>query len=181
MSFSQFRSAVTTWHRNVRNLTIGVARGMSVDIYHNIVRISPQFSGDYTANWRYSVGSIDKRFEPVVHFGSQRDSSGHLPRFLSVPKYAGHEAAIEVAYHRNKGNESRFRELGQTIFISNSAVHDEAYAFLIEEGKIKFRPGTGNAPGVVRRALAMTIGEYGTIIGKNEAMRLTGMTLGGYV
>jgi hypothetical protein len=134
------------------------SRGLGVMLFKGALNYSPQFSGDFTANWKFAVNWIDTSFKADI-FPAAVDTSekilwgdsrrgGYVKRKrLPVGGFLkGSTPAMNYAIAANKGRDKGFK-LGDTINISNSAVHDEPYAMLIEENQIKFRPGNSGIPG----------------------------------
>lgn len=145
-----------------------VTRGLSVVLFKGVLRNSPQFSGDFTANWKYALNTVDASFTPNVFpdavgvsekimWGDARRGGYLKVKRTAVSFIAGSSPAINHAMAANKGKAAAFR-LGDTINISNSAYHDEAYAMLIEDNAIKFRPGNTGVP--ARRAAATLLTTY---------------------
>lgn len=174
--FAQAMAAIDQWLEDVDVLAAGVARGLSVELFNEAVKNSAQYSGDFASNWRYSVGHIDTTFVPLMATHPGRQEHGHLERFLIEPRIQGDARAIRWAKAGNAGKDLAFTKLGQTAYISNSAVHDEPYAWLIEENQIKFRTGNSGAP--LSRALKKVEGQYGATISRTEALRLISTHIG---
>ncbi len=174
-NFAQFSAQVDDWLAGTRELAKDVARGLSVKLFYGVLSRSPQFSGDYAANWQYSTGLPNSTFRGGL-FPDQKVRIGEYGR-ISGPtsaKSTGHPEAIAYAISNNAGRDAAAK-LGVPIFISNSAQHDDAYAWLIENNQIKFRPG--NAGAVARLSAAEVIGRYAHI-GKAEAIALSAARIG---
>ena len=98
------------------------AKGMAYEALELALEVSAQSTGDFAANWNLSMGHPDTTF---VKFGGAR------------AQYQIRDApALMEARSKNSGKLGGF-VAGTTIFLSNAAAHDQAYAVLIEEGKIK--------------------------------------------
>lgn len=184
-NFAQFTKQVESWFSDVEALAVGVARGLSVELFHRALEYSPQFSGDFAANWRYAVDRIDTTFRPLdaipsstaVPFG--RSEHGWLPRMVlddDGSRRMGSPEAIEEGRRRNAGKERSLVSLGQTAYISNTSWHDEYYAMLIENNQIRFRPG--NVGGTGKRAMNAVSVQYGKVLGRAEALELRLKTIG---
>lgn len=174
-SFAQFSAKIDDWLLGVDRMAVGVARGLSVKLFYKLLNHSPQFSGDYAANWQYSIGLPNSTFRTGL-FADQKVRIGEYGRISGATsnKSAGHPEAIAYAVANNAGRDAAVK-LGVPIFISNSAQHDDAYAWLIENNQIKFRPG--NAGAVARLSAAEVIGRYAHI-GKAEAIALSAARIG---
>jgi hypothetical protein len=170
---AEFSAKVDAWLKGVNELTVGVARGLSVEVFNIVLSKSAQYSGDFASNWKYSVGAPNYSFEESHLMGKGEYGRGFTP-FIE-----GHPIAMAKAQSLNAGADLQFTKLGQTIYISNSAHHDDAYAWEIEKGtagRIKFRQGNQGKP-LSRTLDAMTL-KYGTGIGTFEATRLAERHIG---
>lgn len=131
----QFTAAVDAWLLATEQHIADVARGIAVETFDTMLRISPQYSGDFVANWNVSVDQPDESFR---QFRTFQDS--HKAPFIGGDAEAQAEAKL-----RNRGRADGFT-LGQTIYITNASVHaGDYYAGLIEDNQIKFRPGNAGA------------------------------------
>jgi hypothetical protein len=89
-------------------------------------KISPTYSGDFSESWNVSVGQPDTSFVNTQRLqGAPIDKwSGVMGNFSMPIGFLGRYSP----------------ELpSQPIYLSNSASHDEPYAWKIESGKINFR------------------------------------------
>lgn len=129
--------------------SMDISNGVAVTLFYQLLQNSPQFSGDFAANWRYSINSPDTTFESTAEDWKEKVADNSFQAFK-----AGYEEAISKAVARNKGKDTGY-VLGDTFFLSNSAVHDEPYALKIEQGEIKFREG--NQGYVMARSIEETI------------------------
>lgn len=128
-----FAGQLAQWAEGVREQMAQAARGLALEALREITEQSPQYSGDFAANWKLSVGAPNFSFQ------------GQLFSLTGGPRLMGDREAIEYAWANNQGALNGFR-LGDTIYLANSAEHDQAYAWRIEDNKIKFRPGNKGAP-----------------------------------
>lgn len=155
------------WEAEVYDLTLQVYVGLSVKLFSTIVNGSAQYSGDYAANWKLSVGKPNYTFTPYALGEPQiQVVNGRLAAAGSKRKM-GHSQAIAYAFAGAAGTLAG-AALNEDIFITNSAAHDEPYAWLIENGVIKFRQG--NQGKTVSRALG-SLSKY-AVISRAEAQRL---------
>lgn len=111
---------------------------------------SPQFSGDFAANWRVSVNGVDTSFvsDALGQSGLTVGKFGHLER-ANVHKQ-GDVEAINYAFSHG-GPVINQAHLGDYITIANSAKHDTSYAWKIENNFIKFRPENAEGGRVIDR------------------------------
>lgn len=148
----------------VRGTAEAVTKGLVFRMLNTILYNSPQFSGDFAANWRISIGTPDYTFEPI----SIGDIFHFMPRG-SNPRKQGDPVPINKSLARMPAL-AGFK-LGQVIWLTNSAYHDESYAILIEENRINFRPENPSGGRVVAKAIQMVQSRYSRI-SKNDAMTL---------
>lgn len=154
-----FNAQVTSWFDSVAKATEEAAVGLAKEVFETVLEESPQFSGDFTANWKVSVDAP----APVSSF---------IPGAVTKVEVGAYGMASITAFKRGDPEAIEFAKthaawqtikLGQRIFISNSAHHDEDYAWKIEDGSIKFRPVNAGAGAVAKRSVAMVIAKYKTI------------------
>ena len=103
---------------------------------------SPQYTGDFAANWRAAVNSVDDAFiyHAVYQYGQ------------TEPFKQGDRPAISYAIDRN-AYLIQEAELGDYVTIANSATHDVPYAWKIESNQINFRPENYEGGRVIFRFL----------------------------
>lgn len=121
------------WVEQVRADAADAAAGLAYTALREVAQMSAQYSGDFAANWKLAVGSPDYSFQ------GQLFSLAHGPRIM------GDAQAIDYALDHARGKLAGMK-LGDTLYLANSAAHDEAYAWKIEDNRIKFRPGNKGAP-----------------------------------
>lgn len=156
----EFDASVQGWFKAVSGAFAEAAQGLAKETLNIVLEESPQFSGDFTANWKVSVGAPDTSFTIGVirpRVAQYPDSDGLLN---VVPFKRGDREAIDYA-KRHAAWETI--KLGQHIFLSNSANHDENYAWKIEDGSIKFRSVNSGAEAVARRSARMVLAKYASI------------------
>jgi hypothetical protein len=168
---TQFKSAIDGWLVSSSKLAVGVARGISIEMLEYAATFSPQFSGDMAGNWKYSVGVPDTSFDELdlldqAHTETNSYIMGMMP-------------AINHTMQANVGKDKAFNTLGQVAYISNTAYHDEYYAWLVEEDRIKFRDG--NMGHVAQRTINKMQERLPVNIGKVLAQNLASKTIGGWV
>ena len=171
-SVDNFIASIRKWQAGRQIVAAEVARGISAVAFNHIVRISPQYSGDFAANWNYAFGQPSTAFTPgalsprpaakerLIYRTVKRGSS-LIVRSRGAKdslRIAGDPEAINYAYQRNRGADVGFT-LATVAYISNSAVHTEPYAWKIENGKIRFR--SGNKGHVRRETVAYIQRVYG--------------------
>lgn len=168
-NLDQVLKQLEDWESAVYVMATEVFRGISVRMFHTALEHSPQFSGDFAANWRYSLKQPDVSFDAnLFSLPTQKNDPGEYGRRNVVAFHRGSQQAIQHAKTYNAGREMSFK-LGDDIFISNSAVHDDPYAKMIWEGKIKFREV--NQPMDLVPRLQDLMRSY-QVIGKTEARKL---------
>lgn len=179
-NFDQFSKQIDDWLRDAETLAVHVARGLSAEVFELVLQMSPQYSGDFAGNWKYSVGSPDRSFSKLGLMTKKRShDTGPATWSRNVPFITGSILAIKVARTLNAGEDLGLIRLGQTAYISNSAYHTDAYAWEIENNEIMFRAGNYGMVGV--RVFSLLDSKYAGGIGKIDAIRLSRMNVGDWV
>lgn len=162
----KFDAAVKAWFASVETASAAVAVGLARRVFDKVLIESPQYSGDFAANWKVTIDAP----APASAFNADAvakkrhgypDATG-IHEF--TPFKRGDPEAI--AYAKAHATWASIK-LGQSIFISNSAEHDELYAWQIEHGIINFRPVNVGAGAVGRRSVAF-VGHRFPVIGKSQ-------------
>lgn len=160
----KFDAAVKAWFASVETASAAVAVGLARRVFDKVLIESPQYSGDFAANWKVTIDAPASDFNADAVDKKRRgypDATG-INEF--TPFKRGDPEAI--AYAKAHAAWTPIK-LGQSIFISNSAEHDEKYAWQIEHGIIKFRPVNAGAGAVGRRSVAF-VGHRFPVIGKSQ-------------
>lgn len=127
-------AAIDKWLMDAEHLAIEAAIGLAYKAFDVVLSTSPQYSGDFVANWKLSVGAPNVSFQPGVFpemaYPVDRDKQ---------PFKRGDTAAIMHAITASNGALSSAK-LGDTLWLANSAQHDDLYAWKIEDNLIRFRP-----------------------------------------
>lgn len=167
---------IRAWSAKAEKLATDVARGLGIDAFRHVLEISPQYSGDFAANWKYSLNFVDTTFDVGVVTPSNK-YKGHAQNFRAEYAFSqGDWPARNYALAANAGRASAF-QLGDTAYISNSSEHDEPYAWLIEKNKIRFRPENSAYGGeTVQQTVEYLRGRYSDIT-LSQARRLASMGL----
>ena len=151
---TEFLRQVNQWVSAVRKDAETLAEGLAYKMLTHILQNAPQFSGDFAANWNVSVGSPNYTF--VVGKVNERRDAQYRGRY-EEPDYpqATFKRHDLPAIHAALEGWSKLGDfkLGQTLFLANGAEHDEPYAMLIEDEKIKFRPENVGGGRLVARAV----------------------------
>jgi len=160
---------VDAWLATCTDLATEVAKGYVSETYHYILETSPQFSGDFVANWNLSLMLPDNSFvhlHPVSSFA-----------WFRSPRYGeGDREAIDKALSRARAAFDGFR-LGVPVFFTNASAHDdEPYALKIEANTIEFRPVNVSGGAVMYRAQSVMRLRYNQI-GPTGAAQLMGVKL----
>jgi hypothetical protein len=148
-----FNATVNQWLGNVEKAAAEAAVGLAKQVFNQILYTSPQYSGDFVANWKVGYGSVDSSFQGRVFNAELYNADEPFKR--------GDTKAIRHA--QANANWRPLTKLGQSIFLSNSAAHDEPYAVKIEQGMIKLRSVNAGAAHVVRRAVTAYSNRYAKI------------------
>lgn len=145
-----FDATVQRWFADVEKAAAEAAVGLAREAFDQLLETSPQFSGDFVANWKVSKSPGDPGFEV--------DAVGGFNR--AAPYKMGDSPAMSYARANAKWPKIK---LGESVYLSNSAKHDEPYAFKIERGQINLRDVNKGAAHVVSRAVLHTSFTYQNI------------------
>lgn len=155
-----FDATVRGWFEAVEDVAAEAAVGLAKDVFDKVLDESPQSSADFVANWRVSLNVPDPTFTlgvikpPVKPYAN--DVGIHEDALFGKGSPEG------IAYAKSHAVWPKMK-LGDKIFISNSASHDEDYAMKIEDGKVKFRPINQGSDHVAARSLNFVAHRYPTI------------------
>lgn len=164
-NLDQVIKQVDEWEAQVNQLVTDAAKGLSIALFKYAVQISPQYSGDFAANWKLNLNTVDTSAE----LGLFRVLGSDNRPFRSE----GHKEAVQYALNANRGRAAPFK-LGDSVFISNSSDHGEDnYTFRIWDNTIKFRPVNR---GQIQRRLDDFMARY-AVIDYATARRLAKETL----
>lgn len=143
-----FDASVKTWFGNVRQAAQEAAAGLAEVALQEIVEESPQYTGDFVAGWEVGFNSPPHIWRPPKILNQKMIKAGVVDPFQK-----GDIPAIEYALSKAQPRfaAAKREPLGTSIYLSNSAHHDEDYAWKIENGEIAFRPVNQNADRVVQR------------------------------
>lgn len=181
-NLDSFDRSVEQWFSEVQKATEEASVGLAKRVFQKLVEGSPQFSGDFAANWKVGFGYVDQSFQMDAlpkSFSSHTDHTG-IPSF--EPFSRGDREAIDYA---NRHAKWKKLELGQSIFLSNSAFHldkeegfsgvIDLYGWKIENNQIKFRPGNRGAGAIAARSVYGVATKYSSINGARlELLRRLG-------
>ena len=162
-NLSEVNSKVKAWFGAVEDAARDAVVGLAKEVLDNALINSPQYSGDYTASWRVTSKVIDYTYEKDAIPGAARWNQGSGG---PEPFGRGDQQAIDFALKHNAMVWPTIK-LGQTVFISSSAKHDEFYAWKIEKGQIKLRPENAGAVAIYARA-ARHVGHRYNFIGGSQ-------------
>ena len=146
-----FDAAVKSWFAAVEEAVAEASVGLAHEAFEQILETGPQFSGDFVANSRVSIGSPDTTFEEGLGGGTVAD-----------PFKMGDPDAQDAARSRATWETP---ELGQSVFISSTAKHDEFYLHKVENGEIALRDVNRGADHIYHRARDHVAHRY-TNVGK---------------
>jgi hypothetical protein len=133
---------IDAWLAAVERETLLIAINMMWVMLGKATLVSPQYSGDFVANFQFSIGTPSRRFTEGIFPGKAFPSDSPFQR--------GDTPAVQYALDSNTG---RFNgaKLGQTLWLSNSALHHDLYAWKIEDGLLKLRPVNYGGHGPLRQ------------------------------
>lgn len=160
VGLDRFNAEVKAWIDSVKAAAQGSAAGLGQVALTYILEEGPQFSGDFVAGWEVGYNVPVNIWRPPQSGGAAAIKKG-----LADPLEKGDPYAIDYALNKAmpRFEAAAKQPLGTPIFLSNSAVHDDAYAWEIEKGTIKFRPENPDAAHLVTRSVDYVGRRFGTI------------------
>lgn len=160
VGLDRFDATVKAWFKNVESTTQAAAAGLGYVALTYILEEGPQYSGDFVAGWEVGFNVPSRIWRPPQSGGARRIKKG-----IDEPRAKGDPYSIDYALAKAapRLEAAGKQPLGTPIFLSNSARHDEYYAWDIELGSINFRPENPDAAHLVERSVAHTSRVYGKI------------------
>ena len=160
VGLEQFDASVKTWFGNVRQAAQEAAVGLAEVALVRILEESPQYTGDFVAGWEVGFNAPPHIWRPPKILNQKMIKAGVVDPFEKgdtvAIDYALSKAAPRFAAAKKEPLGLPGSPHGTSIYLSNSAHHDEDYAWKIENGEINFRPVNQNADRVVQRAALFT-------------------------
>lgn len=164
---SKFTDQIAGFIAQTKRAAQEAAVGLAETALNEILYQSPQYSGQFVANWQLTpyTPSFVAHDDPLKFY--QKEANASLRGDEVEPYEKGDEEAIDFAKTHAVAGAARARKapLGTPIFLSNSSSHEEAYAWKIENGQIDFRPVNPNADRVVQRGAFFVRNRYKHIDG----------------
>lgn len=164
VGLEKFDADVGAWFGAVGQAAQEAAAGLAEVALQRVLDESPQYSGDFVSGWQVSFNSPSSIWRPAKLINQKQISAGTVEPYQKGDKPAI-EYAMKKAWPRLAA--ARAQPLGTSIYLSNSAVHDEPYAWKIEEGSIDFRSVNPNADRVAERGVLFTRNRF-KYIGKPQ-------------
>lgn len=148
---------IDKWMADVEAEYLRIAVALMRMMLSQSLKYSPQYSGDFAANWNLSVNLIDVTFNEGV-FPSKRFP---VPDGQE-PFQRGDAPAISYAFKANDGKLGSAK-LGDTLWLANSAAHHDLYAWKIEDNLIKLRPVNFGGEGPLGKVKAHMLAHFSRI------------------
>ena len=149
-NLASFDASVQRWFKAVEDAAAEAAVGLAHEAFEQILETSPQYSGDFVANWQVSKSPVAGAFVANA-VGGYKEGVGGANK-LNPLFHIGSTPAM--VYARSKANWPKIK-LGESIYLHNNAEHSAPYAKRIEDGYVKLRDINEGASHVVRRAISM--------------------------
>lgn len=145
---------IDAWEKQVEQECIRIAILLTSIAFGRAVGSSPQYSGDFAANWRLSVNKIDVAFQSGIFPDKQFPTENPFQR-----------GDTEAVYYALNGNLGKLENasFGDTLWIANSSQHDDLYAWKIEDNLIRLRPQNFGGDGPIRGVKEYMKASFGTI------------------
>ena len=159
IGLDKFNADVTAWFASVESAAAEAAVSIAKDGFEQIIEGLPQYSSDMVSNVNVSVGAPDGSFTPGL--GGNRLAGDPVGGKVSfVPSQRGDTQGMEIARARAKFPKIT---LGQSVFVSSNASHDEPYSVAVEEGLVNLRPVNQGADHTFRKTLVRLGNTYSHI------------------
>lgn len=164
LNLDSFDETVQRWFSKVETAAAEAAVGIAREAFEQILETSPQYSGDFVANWKVSKSATDSSFTPDALGGYKPNLLGR--NTMSPLFQMGSTPAMSYARANAKWPKL---VLGESIYLHNSAKHDhsDSYAYRVENGSIQLRPENAGASHVVARAVGIIGFTYHNISAAN--------------
>jgi len=173
-NMTEVQGDMAKWLVAVKDQAEKCQKGLTAFSFLYMVRTGPQWSGDYVANLRLSKGAPDSTFTPgAVH---PEASTPYHFRSIKYPYGEGSREAIGYA-KRNAAAVFSSIKLGDLVFISSSAEHDQTYGPLIEGNVLNFRSANPSRGAVMARTARQVKLAYSKI-SESQAQALGFFNLG---
>ena len=161
---------ISRWLKSKEDDALKTARGLAAVKLATLIKHSPQYSGDFAANWNYSINSVDTSYDErqVV-----QKSDGEPYEQFDRP-------AINLGLAKNSGKDNGLK-LGDTVYISNFSTHTERgmqneYYKWILDGTLPLRDV--NTKVTLRAAMQRYNDKYGKRLYSYELGNLKGRRAG---
>lgn len=144
-NIDKFFSEIDHWEKQVAREYELIAIGMMKVMLGKALQTSPQYSGDFVANYKLSINKVDTSFKEGVFPDRMFPTENPFQRKDSQ--------AIRYAIAANDGKLSGAK-VGDTLWLANSANHHDLYAWKIEDNLVKLRPVNYGGEGPLRQVRA---------------------------
>ena len=164
LNLDSFDETVQRWFSKVETAAAEAAVGIAREAFEQILKTSPQYSGDFVANWKVSKSATDSSFTPDALDGYKPDMFGRN----TLPPLFQMGSTPAMSYARANAKWPKIN-LGESVYLHNSAKHDydDFYADRVEKGLIRLRPENAGASHVVARAVGIIGFTYHNISAAN--------------
>lgn len=118
---------ISRWLKRKDKDALKTARGLAAIKLATLIKHSPQYSGDFAANWNYSINTVDKSY----------DEDQVVQKATGEPYEQFDRPAINLGLAKNRGKDNGLK-LGDTVYISNFSTHrnggfrDEYYKWILD-------------------------------------------------
>jgi len=88
-NINSWRTKTQSMKDRIKSSATSYVQRQVLTVLKEAVRVSPQWSGNYAANWKLEVNRQQGHYDPIFKQANWQD--------IRPPKYAGHPAAIAAA------------------------------------------------------------------------------------
>lgn len=118
---------ISRWLKSKEDGALEIARGLAAAKLATLIKHSPQYSGDFAANWNYSINVVDRSY----------DEDQVVQKATGEPYEQLDRPAINLGLAKNRGKDNGLK-LGDTVYISNFSTHrngglrEEYYKWILD-------------------------------------------------
>jgi hypothetical protein len=158
-NLDQAFSVVDDWLKDVEVLVAQVAVDLGQYLLRTVLESSPQYTGDFTANWKLYVNTVTAEQDFIGGIFNKEFPD-------DTPFKRGDSPAINYALSMNKGRGAGMK-IGDTLWLANAAKHVDLYAWKVENGTLRLRPENFGGHGPLRKAKLFVTAQFSEITKHN--------------
>lgn len=150
-NIAQVQKDLDAWIKGFEKESVAIVKNYAAQTFHILLGRSPQFSGDFVANWNISLNVPDTSFRRFKATRTDPMKRGRSFDTADMNYKRGDKPAMTEAKMRNEGALQGYIH-GDRIVMTNASFHNfgrsekrDYYAKAIEADHIKWRAGNETA------------------------------------